>query len=84
MGCYRRRVCFPHPESEREQLQQHLHSEESSEHHVEDVHDVAELFGLFVVLQETEPEPSDTPGSGTHTEPGRGAEPQTPVRLSLT
>lgn len=46
-------VCFSHPESESEQLQQHLHREESGEHHVEDVHDVAESFRLFVVLQHT-------------------------------
>lgn len=41
-----------HSGPERQQLQQHLHGEEAREHHVEDVHDVAEGFGLFVVLQQ--------------------------------
>lgn len=43
---------WAHPGSEGQQLQQHLHGEEAGEHHVEDVHDVAEGFGLFVVLQQ--------------------------------
>ena len=42
----------PHPGSERQQLQQHLHGEEAGEDHVEDVHDVAEGFGLLVVLRQ--------------------------------
>lgn len=41
-----------HSGPERQQLQQHLHGEEAREHHVEDVHDVAEGFGLLVVLQQ--------------------------------
>lgn len=41
-----------HPEPQGQQLQQHLCGEESGEDHVEDVHDVAEGLGLFVVLQQ--------------------------------
>lgn len=41
-----------HPQSEGQQLQQHLHGEEPSEDHVEDVHDVAEGLGLLVVLRQ--------------------------------
>lgn len=58
--------CFTHPESESKQLQQHLHSEESSKHHVEDVHDVAEGFRLFIVLQKTQTQ-SDTHTGGIWT-----------------
>lgn len=40
-----------HPGFESNELQNHFHSEDSGEDHVEDVHDVIEECRLAVVLQ---------------------------------
>lgn len=38
-------------ESERQQLDNHLHCKEACKDHVEDVHDIAEEFGLLIMLK---------------------------------
>lgn len=42
-----------YPGFEGNQFQDHLHCEESSEEHVEDVHGIVEAFGLSVMLRKT-------------------------------
>lgn len=42
---------WTYPGFEGDQFKDHLHSEESSEEHVEDVHGIIEIFGLSMMLQ---------------------------------
>lgn len=42
---------WTYPGFEGNQFKDHLHSEESSEEHVEDVHGIVEIFGLPMMLQ---------------------------------
>lgn len=42
---------WTYPGFEGDQFKDHLHSEEPSEEHVEDVHGIIEIFGLSMMLQ---------------------------------
>lgn len=42
---------WTYPGFEGDQFKDHLHSEKSSEEHVEDVHGIIEIFGLSMMLQ---------------------------------
>ena len=42
---------WTYPGFEGDEFKDHLHSEESSEEHVEDVHGIIEIFGLSMMLQ---------------------------------
>ena len=55
-------MLYPHPESESQEFEQHLHGEQPGEHHVQDVHDVAEALGLFIMLRDKRTVRSETLG----------------------